>query len=71
MHDFRHAICNEAFKDYDFREACKIIRSTGYTGIEIAPFTLAADPLDISPAKRAEYRRIMSDEGLTFVGCIG
>jgi sugar phosphate isomerase/epimerase len=68
MHDFRHAICNEAFKDYDFRESCKIIRSTGYTGIEIAPFTLADDPLDISPEKRAEYRRIMADEGLTFAG---
>jgi D-psicose/D-tagatose/L-ribulose 3-epimerase len=68
MHEFRHAICNEAFENYDFREACKIIRSAGYTGIEIAPFTLAADPLDISAAQRAEYRRIMSDEGLTFVG---
>ena len=68
MHDFRHAICNEAFEKYDFRDACRIIRSAGYTGIEIAPFTLAADPLDVSPAQRAEYRRIMSEEGLAFVG---
>jgi D-psicose/D-tagatose/L-ribulose 3-epimerase len=68
MHDFRHAICNEAFEKYDFRDACRIIRSAGYTGIEIAPFTLAADPLDVSPAQRAEYRRIMSEEGLSFVG---
>ena len=52
MHDFRHATCNEAFKDYDFREACSVIRSIGYTGIEIAPFTLADDPLDISPEQR-------------------
>jgi D-psicose/D-tagatose/L-ribulose 3-epimerase len=68
MHDFRHATCNEAFKDYDFREACKLIRSIGYTGIEIAPFTLAADPLEVSPEQRREYKRIMVDEGLTFVG---
>jgi sugar phosphate isomerase/epimerase len=68
MHHFRHAICNEAFEKYDFRDACKIIRSAGYEGIEIAPFTLAADPLDVSPAKRAEYRQIMADEGLSFVG---
>jgi D-psicose/D-tagatose/L-ribulose 3-epimerase len=68
MHDFRHAICNEAFKDYDFREACRAIRSIGYTGIEIAPFTLADDPLDISAGQRAEYRHIMSGEGLTFAG---
>ena len=68
MADFRHAICNEAFKDYDFREACRSIRSIGYTGIEIAPFTLADDPLDISAGRRAEYRRLITDEGLTFVG---
>src|SRR5215217_7861247 len=68
MHDFRHAICNEAFKDYDFRDACRVIRAIGYTGIEIAPFTLADDPLDISREQRIEYRRIMSGEGLTFVG---
>src|SRR4051794_21588795 len=68
MHDFRHAICNEAFKDYDFRDACEVIRSIGYTGIEIAPFVLAADPLDISAARRAEYHHIIGGEGLTFVG---
>jgi sugar phosphate isomerase/epimerase len=68
MHEFRHATCNEAFKDYDFREACKLIRAIGYTGIEIAPFTLAEDPLDIAPEQRRDYRRIMDDEGLTFVG---
>jgi D-psicose/D-tagatose/L-ribulose 3-epimerase len=68
MHDFRHATCNEAFKDYDFRESCRVMRSIGYTGIEIAPFTLAADPLDISPGQRVEYRRIITGEGLNFVG---
>jgi sugar phosphate isomerase/epimerase len=68
MHDFRHATCNEAFNDYDFRHACQVIRSIGYTGIEIAPFTLAADPLDISANQRAEYRRTITSEGLTFVG---
>jgi sugar phosphate isomerase/epimerase len=68
MHEFRHATCNEAFEHYDFRDSCRLIRSIGYTGIEIAPFTLAADPLDVSAEKRTEYRRIIGDEGLTFVG---
>jgi len=66
--EFRYATCNEAFKDYDFRKACQIIRAAGYSGIEIAPFTLAEDPATISAAQRTEYRRIMSGEGLTFVG---
>ena len=65
---FRHATCNEAFKDWDFRSACQSIRKAGYTGIEIAPFTLAEDPATISPGQRQEYRRIMEGEGLAFVG---
>lgn len=65
---FRHAVCNEAFEKWPFADACKTIRQTGYTGIEIAPFTLAESPRDISPAQRAEYREIMRNEGLTFAG---
>jgi sugar phosphate isomerase/epimerase len=65
---FRHSICNEAFEKWPFAEACQAIRKIGYTGIEIAPFTLAERPSDISSAQRAEYRKIMSNAGLTFVG---
>jgi len=64
----RHSICNEAFEKWPFADACHAIRKIGYTGIEIAPFTLAERPADISPAQRAEYRTQMSDAGLTFVG---
>ncbi len=65
---FRHAICNEAFKDYSFADACRAIRRTGYDGIEIAPFTLAEDPAEIPAARRRECRSIMQSEGLTFAG---
>lgn len=65
---FRHAICNEIYKGWDFREACQSIRKAGYTGIEIAPFTLAEDPCTLTPAQRVEYKAIMADEGLEFVG---
>ena len=65
---FRHAICNEAFEKWAFADACKTIRKAGYTGIEIAPFTLAEDPATIPAAKRKEYRDIMQSEGLKFVG---
>lgn len=67
-HIFRHALCNEIYKDWDFAEACRSIRSIGYTGIEIAPFTLAEDPATVPAARRAECRRIMADEGLSFIG---
>jgi sugar phosphate isomerase/epimerase len=65
---FRHAMCNEAFEGWDFRQACATLRKAGYTGIEIAHFTLAQDPASVTPAKRREYKRIMADEGLAFVG---
>ncbi|MEO8127713.1 MAG: sugar phosphate isomerase/epimerase family protein [Bryobacteraceae bacterium] len=65
---FRQAICNEVFKDWQFEDACKAIRAAGYTGIEIAPFTLAEDPATITPAERKEFKRMMAAEGLTFVG---
>jgi D-psicose/D-tagatose/L-ribulose 3-epimerase len=65
---FRHAICNEVYQDWTFHEACKSIRSIGYTGIEIAPFTLAESPRSISVDQRKQYRGIVSSEGLQFVG---
>jgi sugar phosphate isomerase/epimerase len=65
---FRHSICNEAFEKWTFLAACKAIRQAGYTGIEIAPFTLAPTPGEITAAARAEYRDIIASEGLAFVG---
>jgi D-psicose/D-tagatose/L-ribulose 3-epimerase len=65
---FRHAMCNEPFGQRPFAETCRAIRQAGYTGIEIAPFTLAEMPGAIGPAQRAEYRSIMQSEGLAFAG---
>ena len=67
-HRFRHAMCNEAFEGWPFAQACQAIRKAGYTGIEIAPFTLAEKPSDITAAERREYREIIQSEGLIFVG---
>jgi len=64
----KHAMCNEAFESTPFAEQCRIMKSAGYEGIEIAPFTLAADPVDITPQQRKEYARTIADEGLKFVG---
>jgi sugar phosphate isomerase/epimerase len=61
-------MCNEAFEGRPFREVCQTMRGFGYEGIEIAPFTLAADPLEIGPDRRREYREIMAGEDIAFVG---
>jgi sugar phosphate isomerase/epimerase len=67
-HALQHAICNEVFEGWNFGDACRAIRKAGYSGIEIAPFTLAEDPATIAPAQRREFRDIMASEGLRFVG---
>jgi len=65
---FRYAMCNEAFEGQPFGQVCRTLRGLGYQGIEIAPFTLAPDPLEISAEQRRTYRATMADEGLDFVG---
>lgn len=64
----KHAMCNEAFESTPFVEQCRTLKKAGYEGIEIAPFTLAPDPVEVTPEQRREYRKIMADEGLAFVG---
>src|SRR5229473_6770659 len=65
---FRLAICNETFQRMSLDDACNAARRTGYTGIEIAPFTLAEDPAAISAARRREIRELIARKGLTYAG---
>ncbi|MBI4891445.1 MAG: sugar phosphate isomerase/epimerase [Acidobacteria bacterium] len=65
---FRHSICNEVYQGWDFTEACRHIRATGYEGIEIAPFTLSEDPCNVPAGDRKNYASIIQQEGLKFVG---
>jgi sugar phosphate isomerase/epimerase len=65
---FRQSMCNEAFGGHSFASTAKAIRRAGYTGIEIAPFTLAERPADIGADLRREYRSVMAGEGLAFAG---
>ena len=64
----RYAICNETYGDWPFAAICEHAASCGYTGIEIAPFTLAASASAISSAVRDELRRTMKATGLECVG---
>jgi D-psicose/D-tagatose/L-ribulose 3-epimerase len=65
---FKHAICNEVYEKRPLDEVCPSIRRIGYTGIEIAPFTLADQPSEITLGERRRYRAMIQNEGLTFVG---
>jgi D-psicose/D-tagatose/L-ribulose 3-epimerase len=65
---YRFATCNELFEKQPFAEVCRKLRTLGYEGIELAPFTLGEDPAAISGAKRAEVGAQIADSGLRFVG---
>ena len=64
----RLAVCNETFQGMGLPAACDAARRTGYTGIEIAPFTLGDDPAAIPAAQRREIRALIVEKGLTYVG---
>jgi sugar phosphate isomerase/epimerase len=64
----KFAICNETFQDWPFDRAFEFARECGYTGIEIAPFTLAADAREIPLARRDEVRQLAERTGLAVIG---
>src|SRR5262249_51497358 len=69
----KFAICNEVFGDRQFADTFSTIRKLGYTGVEIAPFTLApaSVPFDVRkvPAERiVEMRTVAEDAGLEIIG---
>jgi sugar phosphate isomerase/epimerase len=64
----KFAICNETFLDWPFDKAFDFAAECGYTGIEIAPFTMASDAREVSAARRAEVRRQADAAGLQVVG---
>lgn len=64
----KFAICNETFVDWPFDKAFAFARECGYTGIEIAPFTIDQDATRISDQQRAEVRRQAEDAELEVVG---
>ena len=64
----KYAFCNELFGDRPFEEAFRVARDLGYTGIEIAPFTLAKDAHAVTPEQRESVKRLVADLGMEVVG---
>jgi sugar phosphate isomerase/epimerase len=62
------SLCNEVLQPLPFGEQCALAAALGYDGLEVAPFTLANDPMDITDAHAAAFRRAAQDHGLTLTG---
>ncbi|MFM8953886.1 MAG: sugar phosphate isomerase/epimerase family protein [Planctomycetaceae bacterium] len=65
---FRYAICNELFGNWPLAKACDAAAACGYTGLEVAPFTLAPLVTELSSLQRGEIRRTIARAGLECVG---
>lgn len=64
----RFAICNELFEAWPFDQVCRFIKSAGYDGLEVAPFTLAPRITDVTRERRALLRQQAADAGVEIIG---
>jgi len=64
----KFAICNELFEGWEFGRVCQYVKSVGYDGLEVAPFTLAPLITDVTPQRLSELRRTAADAGVTLIG---
>jgi D-psicose/D-tagatose/L-ribulose 3-epimerase len=64
----RIALCNEVLRERGFAEQCAYAAALGYDALEVAPFTLGDDPLQMTPDQRAQIRRAASDAGIAISG---
>ncbi len=66
----RFSICNETWGGFgnDFSMVCDRVAAAGYTGVEVAPFTLAQNPQTLTEEDMTRYGGIARGAGLEVVG---
>jgi D-psicose/D-tagatose/L-ribulose 3-epimerase len=67
----KYAICNELFGKMDFKSGCQLISKHGYTGIEIAPFTIFSNQYELDNLnflKINQIKSVLKKNNLQFVG---
>ena len=64
----KFAICHELYENIDWATQCRLMAEAGYTGIEVAPFTISLDlpsvPMSVYDGMREEAAR----HGLEVIG---
>lgn len=64
----KFAICQELFEDTPWEEQCRIISEIGYTGIELAPFSVSSDLSSVPESALQDMRTTASRYGLEIMG---
>ena len=65
---FPLALCNEILQPLPFAEQCKAAAALGYMGLEVAPFTLADDPMRISDDEARGFAHVAAEHGIAITG---
>ena len=65
---YSFSLCNEVLQPLSFGAQCQYAASLGYTGLEVAPFTLCEEPQSITIAQAKTFRQIAQSHGLQITG---
>lgn len=66
-----YAICNETYENWAHEKICETSAELGYTGLELAPFTLASRITDVSASQRKTLRQQAESLAYRLLACIG
>jgi sugar phosphate isomerase/epimerase len=64
----KFAVCNELFDGWAHEQAIDCAAELGYTGVEVAPFTLGHLASDVTASQRSDYRKLVESAGLEIIG---
>lgn len=64
----KYSVCNEMFEGWEFADVCRAASEAGYTGVEVAPFTLATMAGQVSRDQRCAMRAAAGEAGVEIVG---
>ncbi|MCA9066289.1 MAG: sugar phosphate isomerase/epimerase [Planctomycetaceae bacterium] len=64
----KFAICQELYEDTPWPEQCQRIAAAGYTGIEVAPFSISSSMTEVADETLETMKRQAADHGLEIIG---
>ena len=68
MSAFTFALCNEVLQPMPFEAQCRHAAALGYSGLEVAPFTLHEDPSALTLKQARVYASMARDQGVPVTG---
>lgn len=64
----KFALCHELYEDIPWSEQCRLMAEAGYTGIEVAPFTISTDLASVPDTVFDEMKAEAERHGLQVIG---